>query len=265
MYSVTSPRIPVFPRVVESWHWKGAHNRLLWRHAFRARNWQRHSRRSRTPSTKPPEPGLGCLGKPLHPDVDYVEHAMGTMKGRDEVRTWITRTMTSFPGSHMTDFPALWAVFDDETGRVICELDNPMRDPGDGTIISATNISIITYAGDGLWSRQEDIYNPARFGDAALDGAKGAGTRHTRRRGRRLALTTSEDARDEARRRGQRIPWLTRHPPARRRWSRRPGHGPRVPTRRASTISTSRDSSATSGTTTSFGGRCPDVTTCITA
>ena len=28
------------------------------------------------------------------------------MKGRDEVRTWITRTMTSFPGSHMTDFPA---------------------------------------------------------------------------------------------------------------------------------------------------------------
>ena len=29
---------------------------------------------------------------------------------------------------------------------MICELDNPMRDPGDGTIISATNISIITYA-----------------------------------------------------------------------------------------------------------------------
>lgn len=102
------------------------------------------------------------------PDVDYIEHAMGTMKGRDQVRTWITRTMTSFPGSHMTDFPALWAVFDKETGRVICELDNPLRDPGDGTIISATNISIITYAGDGLWSRQEDIYNPARFGDAAM-------------------------------------------------------------------------------------------------
>lgn len=102
------------------------------------------------------------------PDVDYIEHAMGTMKGRDEVRAWITKTMTSFPGSHMTEFPALWAVFDEDTGRVICELDNPLRDPGDGTIISATNISIITYAGDGLWSRQEDIYNPARFGEAAM-------------------------------------------------------------------------------------------------
>ena len=31
-----------------------------------------------------------------------------------------------------------------------------MRDPGDGTIITATNITILTYAGDGLWSREED-------------------------------------------------------------------------------------------------------------
>ncbi|MDP4961363.1 MAG: nuclear transport factor 2 family protein, partial [Mycobacterium sp.] len=81
------------------------------------------------------------------PDVDYIEHAMGTMKGREQVRDWIYRTMTSFPGSHMMAFPALWHVIDDDTGRVIIELDNPMRDPGDGTIISATNISIITYAG----------------------------------------------------------------------------------------------------------------------
>ena len=97
------------------------------------------------------------------PDVDYIEHAMGTMKGRDQVRGWIYRTMTTFPGSHMTAFPSLWHVIDEDTGRVICELDNPMRDPGDGTIISATNISIITYAGDGQWSRQEDVYNPLRF------------------------------------------------------------------------------------------------------
>lgn len=96
-------------------------------------------------------------------DVDYIEHAMGTMKGRDQVREWIYRTMTAFPGSHMSSFPSLWSVIDEERGRVICELDNPMRDPGDGTVISATNISIITYAGDGLWNRQEDIYNPLRF------------------------------------------------------------------------------------------------------
>ena len=108
------------------------------------------------------------------PDVDYVEHAMGTMKGRDEVRHWIYKTMTTFPGSHMTAFPSLWSVIDEERGRVICELDNPMRDPGDGVIISATNISIVTYAGDGMWSRQEDIYNPLRFLAAGMKWCKKA-------------------------------------------------------------------------------------------
>lgn len=108
------------------------------------------------------------------PDVEYIEHAAGTMKGRDEVRAWIQKTMTTFPGSHMTAFPSLWSVFDESTGRVICELDNPMIDPGDGTIISATNISIITYAGDGRWCRQEDIYNPLRFVRATMKWCKKA-------------------------------------------------------------------------------------------
>ena len=102
------------------------------------------------------------------PDIVYVEHAAGTMRGRDEVRTWIWKTMETFPGSYMTSFPSLWSVIDEPTGRVICELDNPMRDPGDGTIISATNISIITYAGDGQWCRQEDVYNPLRFVSATV-------------------------------------------------------------------------------------------------
>ena len=102
------------------------------------------------------------------PDITYVEHAAGTMRGRDEVRAWIWKTMESFPGSHMTSFPALWTVIDEPTGRIICELDNPMRDPGDGTIISATNISIFTYGGDGQWRRQEDIYNPLRFVKATM-------------------------------------------------------------------------------------------------
>lgn len=101
-------------------------------------------------------------------DVTYIEHVAGTMHGREEVRAWIWRTMTSFPGNCMTAFPALWSVVDDATGRIVCELDNPMVDPGDGTIISATNISILTYAGEGLWRRQEDVYNPLRFVSATM-------------------------------------------------------------------------------------------------
>ena len=83
------------------------------------------------------------------------------MNGRDEVRTWIQQTMTTFPGSHMVAFPSLWSVIDEPTGRIICELDNPMLDPGDGSVISATNISIITYAGDGQWRRARRHLQPA--------------------------------------------------------------------------------------------------------
>jgi hypothetical protein len=90
------------------------------------------------------------------------------MHGREQVRPWIWNTMENFPGSYMTSFPSLWTVYDEATNRVLCELDNPMRDPGDGTIISATNISIVTYAGDGKWCRQEDVYNPLRFVSATV-------------------------------------------------------------------------------------------------
>ncbi|MGV9712517.1 nuclear transport factor 2 family protein [Gordonia sp. NPDC003424] len=101
-------------------------------------------------------------------DAVYVEHAFGTMTGREEIRAWIWKTMSAFPGSHMTGYPSLWHVVDAPTGRVICEVDNPMRDPGDGSVISATNLTILTYAGDGLWCREEDVYNPLEFGQAAM-------------------------------------------------------------------------------------------------
>lgn len=110
------------------------------------------------------------------PDVEYVEHAAGTMRGRQQVRDWIHDTMLTFPGSHMAAFPSLWAVIDEPTGRVICELDNPMIDPGDGTVINATNITILSYAGDGYWRRQEDVYNPLRFAAAAMKWCKTAET-----------------------------------------------------------------------------------------
>ncbi|ETD33084.1 nuclear transport factor 2 family protein [Williamsia sp. D3] len=100
-------------------------------------------------------------------DADYVEHAMGTFKGREEIRTWVIKTMGRFPGSHMVAFPALWHVIDEDTDRVICEIDNPLRDPGDGSLFTATNITILTYAGDGLWSKEEDVYNPLEFAQAA--------------------------------------------------------------------------------------------------
>ena len=96
-------------------------------------------------------------------DAVYEEHAYGTLRGRDEIRDWAVRTMTSFPGSAMTGFPLAWQVVDVPTARLICEVRNLMPDPGDGSSHEESNLTIMTYAGDGLFSREEDVYNPLRF------------------------------------------------------------------------------------------------------
>lgn len=98
-------------------------------------------------------------------DATYCEHAYGDFRGREQIRPWIVRTMTTFPGNQMVAFPPAWAVLDPDGRRVVCEIRNLMRDPGDGSVHEASNITILSYAGDGLWSREEDVYNPQRFAD----------------------------------------------------------------------------------------------------
>ena len=96
-------------------------------------------------------------------DATYIEHAFGEFRGREAIRRWITRTMSVFPGNHMPSFPIKWHVVDEERGWIVCEIGNVMEDPGDGSIHEATNLTILHYAGDGQWSYEEDVYNPADF------------------------------------------------------------------------------------------------------
>lgn len=105
-------------------------------------------------------------------DAEYVEHAFGTFRGRDEIRDWSVETMTTFPGSVMTGFPLAWQVVDEGSSRLICEVRNLMPDPGDGSAHEQSNLTIMTYAGDGLFSREEDVYNPLRFMQMSLRWAR---------------------------------------------------------------------------------------------
>jgi hypothetical protein len=105
-------------------------------------------------------------------DATYEEHALGTFTGREAIRAWAISTMTSFPGDTMTSFPIAWHVVDAPTERVICEVRNLMPDPGDGSAHEASNLTILTYAGDGLWSREEDVYNPTRFATMTVTWAR---------------------------------------------------------------------------------------------
>ena len=54
-------------------------------------------------------------------------------------------------------------MIDEERGWVVCQVWNRMADPGDGSVHQAHNFTLLKYAGDGLWSYEEDVYNPAKF------------------------------------------------------------------------------------------------------
>ena len=96
-------------------------------------------------------------------DALYVEHALGTFRGRDAIRDWIVSTMNTFPGSEMPLFPTSWHAIDDQKGWVFCEVLNRMKDPGDANIHQQANITVLKYAGDMQFSSEEDAYNPANF------------------------------------------------------------------------------------------------------
>lgn len=101
-------------------------------------------------------------------DAHYWEHHYGHMEGREQIRYWITSTMSTFPGTEMPWFVPEWHVIDEDSGRVVVYIQNRMRDPGDGSVHEAPNITILRYAGDGLWSYEEDVYNTAQFATMIL-------------------------------------------------------------------------------------------------
>lgn len=102
-------------------------------------------------------------------DATYREHAYGDFAGREGIRAWVVKTMTAFPATEMIAFPPAWFVLDPPTNRVICDIRNIMRDPGDGSVHEASNITILTFDDEGDLIREEDIYNPQKFADMTRD------------------------------------------------------------------------------------------------
>ena len=96
-------------------------------------------------------------------DAHYTEHFYGEFQGREAITAWISETMGAWPNTEMKFFPHNWCVCDEEKGWWICEIENRFDDPGDGQIYEASNITILKYAGDGQFSSEEDVYNPANF------------------------------------------------------------------------------------------------------
>ncbi len=89
-------------------------------------------------------------------DVCYVEHVLGTMRGRETVRSWIKKIMEEYCELY-TAYE--WHTIDDENDRVIVYMQNRRDHPcGTGTI-DFPGITILGYAGDGLFNYEEDYWS----------------------------------------------------------------------------------------------------------
>jgi hypothetical protein len=93
-------------------------------------------------------------------DALYVEHAYGRFEGREAIRDWIVKVMAPLP---MMDFPMDWHLVDAERGWVVFQCQNRLPHPTDpdGDAFQFPSWTLLHYAGDNLWSYEEDMYNPA--------------------------------------------------------------------------------------------------------
>ena len=89
-------------------------------------------------------------------DCLWVEHHLGTYRGREAIREKIVSVMKPVP---MMLFPVEWRVI--EGNRVVYYPWQVMPDPTGGERVFRFGcVTILEYAGNGEWSYQEDIWNP---------------------------------------------------------------------------------------------------------
>jgi hypothetical protein len=90
------------------------------------------------------------------PDVLYHDHFWGPLHGRDEVALWIAAVMKGVPEIYtILD----WYTIDGDTVVFHCEnrRDNPHDEGPD--YWDFAGLSMIRYAGDGLWAAEEDFWD----------------------------------------------------------------------------------------------------------
>jgi ketosteroid isomerase-like protein len=89
-------------------------------------------------------------------DAVYIEVQYGTFHGREAIRKWITTVMAGVPDMYFP--PPTWRLIDGD--QVVFCIDNAYPDPTDpsGPPIAFPTVTYLKYR-DGLWSREEDIYD----------------------------------------------------------------------------------------------------------
>ena len=88
-------------------------------------------------------------------DCTYFEHYYGSMQGRVAVRAWIKPVMERY-GEIYTAYE--WHTIDVDRGRVIFYMQNRRDDPSGQGTHDFPGVSLLEYAGNGKWKREEDFW-----------------------------------------------------------------------------------------------------------
>ncbi len=88
---------------------------------------------------------------------------MSDIVGRESIREWVVRMMTTYPGNQIERLEVVWCAADADAQAVVYELRSVMSDPGDGSQLTASTTASIGYAGDGLWSWVVEAHSLAAF------------------------------------------------------------------------------------------------------
>jgi hypothetical protein len=89
-------------------------------------------------------------------DARYVEHVLGNRHGREEIRAWIKPIMERFCELY-TAYE--WHVVDEAGARVVVYMQNRRDHPSGRGTIDFPGITILRYAGDGLFDGEEDFWS----------------------------------------------------------------------------------------------------------
>jgi ketosteroid isomerase-like protein len=103
------------------------------------------------------EVGWDALAAFFTEDAVFIDPAWGRVEGRDAIVRFLSESMAGLEG---WTFPQEWQMV--EGDRLVTRWMN--RLPGarpDGRFYEAPGISVITYAGGGRFSREEDLLNMA--------------------------------------------------------------------------------------------------------
>ena len=96
-------------------------------------------------------------------DARYRRHGAPEVHGREAIRAWAVEHMTTFPGNQIVGFTVDWMACDERQRHVIYEVRHTLSDPGDGSVHEACTTTMLTYAGNGLWSEGADVHNEQAY------------------------------------------------------------------------------------------------------